>query len=63
MGRVLAFAIVSVVLGAAGLGWAVSELQDGLTEVPQHWWSTLATLPLLLGVGILCLAGLGRARS
>lgn len=31
-----------------GLGYAVAELAGGVREVPQHWWSTLPLLGLLL---------------
>ncbi|MGH9222575.1 MAG: hypothetical protein ACRD2W_01960 [Acidimicrobiales bacterium] len=38
-----------VAAGVAGLLWAVPHLEEGITEVPSHWWSMLAALPLVVG--------------
>jgi hypothetical protein len=54
-----------IVAGTIPALWAAGELAGGLTELLRHWWSTVATLPL--GVGILTtMAGLvkvSRTRS
>jgi len=39
-----------IVAGTVAALWAVGELPDGLAELPRHWWSTLAALPIALGV-------------
>lgn len=39
-----------IIVGAITALWAVGNLTDGLTELPRHWWSTLAALPIVLGV-------------
>jgi hypothetical protein len=39
-----------VLLTAFALGYAVNDLQDGVTEVPQHWWSSLALVVLVLAI-------------
>lgn len=38
-----------IVAGTIPAVWAAGELASGLAELPRHWWSTLATLPV--GVG------------
>jgi hypothetical protein len=40
-------------VGTVGLVWSVLQLQHGVLEVPMHWWSTLAALPLAAGVLLL----------
>jgi hypothetical protein len=49
-----------VVVGALATAWASGELGGGIAEIPRHWWSTLATLPLLAGVALLLLSALRR---
>ena len=49
-----------VVLGLMTSSWAILQLSDGLRELGRHWWSALATLPLLAGIGITAI-GLVRA--
>ena len=44
---------VLVVVGLAGLVWSATQLSGGLGDVPGHWWSTLATAPLVVGATIL----------
>lgn len=55
----LAIGVALMVSGAIGAVWSATELTNGLVEIPQHWWSGLATLPLLVGA-VLMLLGLGR---
>lgn len=31
-------------IGLFALGFAVNDLEDGIVEVPMHWWSTLPLL-------------------
>ena len=50
MHRLLIVGIALVVVGAVTTTWAVTELSNGLLEIPMHWWSTAAALPLALGV-------------
>lgn len=42
-------AIVITVISIFGLGYAVTELAEGLTELPRHWWSVLPLVGLFLG--------------
>lgn len=41
-----------VVLGVLGGFWATPRLSDGPREIPGHWWSTLAVLPAVIGLGL-----------
>lgn len=43
--RFYVFTALLLVAGVAGTAWAVTDLRDGLTEAPRHWWSSL---PLML---------------
>ena len=45
-----------VVLGVAGGFWVTPQLAHGIVELPQHWWSTLAVLPGVLGLGLAAVA-------
>lgn len=45
--------MVLLLIGTATTVWATSELENGLTEIPGHWWSTLAVLPAVAGLGLL----------
>lgn len=50
---------VAAALMVVGIGttwWAMTELADGLRELPSHWWSGLAMAPLLLGLALLGLS-------
>lgn len=44
------------IIGVLSVAWAVTELQDGIAELPRHWWSTLAAAPLIAGVIISAVA-------
>ena len=47
--------VLACVLSAVGvLGAALSagQLTNGFREIPGHWWSTLATFPLVIGVAL-----------
>jgi hypothetical protein len=48
MGRIT-LAAGLVVIGVAGAVWSSSELARGVAEVPEHWWSTMAVAPAVLG--------------
>ncbi len=53
-----------VVLGLVGGFWATPRLADGIVEIPLHWWSMLAVLPLVGGIVLLAAAWwLGRSRG
>jgi len=43
------------------LGYAVNGLQDGLTELPRHWWS-VAPIGVLLVAGLMWLVPAARRR-
>ncbi len=45
-----------VVIGLQGLLWSVPQLQEGIVEVPMHWWSSLAASPLVAGLAMLVLS-------
>lgn len=49
-------ATVLVVIGAVTTAWATGELEHGIVEIPMHWWSTLATAPLIAGIVLLIVA-------
>jgi len=42
--------LAAIVVGMIPALWAVGNLSDGLAELPRHWWSTVAALPIALGV-------------
>jgi len=41
------FASVSLAVSLVLLGYTVNDLSTGLTELPQHWWSSGAALSVL----------------
>jgi hypothetical protein len=48
--RVLyASAVLVIAVGVAGTWWAVTELREGVSEVPNHWWSTFPVALVVLG--------------
>jgi hypothetical protein len=50
-----------LIVGLVTTSWAVLGLSDGLPELGRHWWSSLATLPLLAGLAVIAIS-LIRAR-
>ena len=56
-----AVAASGLLLTAILSAWAASNLTHGWLEIPEHWWSSLAMLPLL--VTACCLRLLLRRRS
>ena len=48
--RHLADAVLAVALFT--LGYAVNDLQDGVVEVHQHWWSSAAVLLVLAAAAL-----------
>lgn len=60
--RIGAAAVMAI--GAATTLWATSELEGGVTDLLQHWWSTLAVLlPLTAAVVVLGFGELSARRS
>jgi len=55
-------AAACIALGLAGAILVIPDLQDGWVEIPGHWWSTLAVVPALVGVGFAVIA-VGSRRS
>jgi hypothetical protein len=56
----------AVVLSAIGVLIIVSatrELENGIAEVPEHWWSTAALLPLVAAALVLGLGELTARRT
>ena len=51
------------VLGLVGVAWSVPQLPHGVVEIPRHWWSALASAPLLVGAVILVMRLRRRTRS
>jgi hypothetical protein len=48
------FASVSLAVSLVLLGYTVNDLSTGLTELPQHWWSSGAALSVIAsGAGAL----------
>jgi len=54
---------VLVAIGTLASPGRPVELGDGIAELPQHWWSTLAAPPGLAGLSTLILATAYRPRS
>jgi hypothetical protein len=59
MRTLVAISALLVAAGIAGTWWAVGQLADGATELPQHWWSTAPLALVALGLAL----GLTAARS
>jgi hypothetical protein len=55
-------AAACIALGLTGAILVIPDLQDGWVEIPGHWWSTLAVVPALVGVGLAVIA-VGARRS
>jgi hypothetical protein len=51
-----------LLLGVIGMAYATAELSAGVAEIPEHWWSTLASAPLVAGI-ILAAVALRRSLS
>jgi hypothetical protein len=47
--RYLADAVVFVTV--FGLGYVVNDLEDGVTEIGRHWWSSVALVVTVLSIG------------
>lgn len=65
MKRTTSVAWLGLALIAAGVIpalWAAGELMGGMLEIPRHWWSGLAMVPLLIGVAFTAF-GLVRIRG
>lgn len=68
-GRIRALALggwgFALLLALLGFFRAVGELADGWWELPFHWWSTLATVAVLVAAGgfILVLASTRASRA
>jgi hypothetical protein len=61
--RIAWLGLALIVAGTIPALWAVGQLSDGLAEVPHHWWSTVAIVPIALGI-LTTAAGLfGLSRS
>lgn len=52
--KVLACALIGV--GALGVAMSTTQLAGGVREIPAHWWSTLASMPIIGGAVIGALA-------
>ncbi len=62
MRRTLVVSVGLLALGLVGVIWATGELEDGLVEVPRHWWSAAAAVPLIAGIALSAFALRERAR-
>jgi hypothetical protein len=51
--RVFWAGLALTIVGAIGAAWSAGELTRGVWEIPQHWWSSLATAPAILGTLLL----------
>lgn len=59
-----AAATVGAVVGIVTTLWATSELEGGVTELLDHWWSTLAVLvPVIAAVMVLGVGEMVARRS
>ena len=41
-------ALSLAIASSFALGYAINDLSHGITELPQHWWSTAPALGLLV---------------
>lgn len=41
-----------VVFTLIAFGYAVNDLQGGVTEIPRHWWSSLALVASVLSIAV-----------
>jgi hypothetical protein len=55
-------AAACIALGIVGAVRVIPDLQDGWVEIPGHWWSTVAVLPGVIGLG-LAVAAVAARRS
>jgi hypothetical protein len=46
-------AALVVAAGVAGTVWAVGELRNGVSELPQHWWSSAPVALVALGLTLM----------
>ena len=49
--------------GAAGAWWSQANLSEGIGEIPRHWWSTAACLPLAAAVLLAAWSSASRLRD
>lgn len=56
MRTLVAASVLLIGVGLFGTGWAVGRLQDGATELPQHWWSSAPPALIALGATLALLA-------
>ena len=47
--RLLADAVVLITV--FGLGYIINDLEHGVTEIGRHWWSSIALVVTVLGIG------------
>ncbi len=40
-----------VVIAMFGFGYIVNDLEDGVTEIGRHWWSSLAVVVAVFSIG------------
>lgn len=40
-------AVVAAGIGLFGLGYTLNDLQNGLVELPRHWWSVAPVILLV----------------
>lgn len=49
--------------GAAGVWWSQANLSEGIGEIPRHWWSAAACLPLAAAALLAAWSSAGRLRN
>ena len=47
--RLVADAVVLITV--FGLGYIINDLDDGVTEIGRHWWSSIALVVAVLSIG------------
>jgi hypothetical protein len=45
--------VVLILVGLAGATYTSGQRTNGWIEIPMHWWSTVATAPVIVGVILL----------
>jgi hypothetical protein len=59
----LTAATVAAVVCSLGLVYVVADLEDGVAEVPRHWWSTLVAAGSGVSVAVLLVVAMAEHRA
>jgi hypothetical protein len=51
-----------VIVAVFALGYLINDLEDGLTEIGRHWWSSIALVATGLSIGVRTAVGIVHTR-